>query len=173
MTPRRRSPKQSAATEPKNGTFANSVLLEDLRGQIKVIAEGLLDRPTRTELEVKFEHINEQFVHINDRFDANDKKLDARFDANETKLEARFDRIDERFDRNDERFDRIDQRFDANEAKFADFQNQIALLIDAAARQTREDIRSLRQDLANQSQASELRVLDRRVTVLEQQRVGG
>ena len=145
MTPRRRSPKPRAKTEPKNGTLSTGVLVEQFRSEMKVIAEGLLDRPTRTELEVKFEHINEQFVHINDRFDANDKKLDARFAANETKLEARF----------------------------ADFQNQVALLIDAAARQTREDIRSLRQDLANQSQASELRVLDRRVTVLEQQRVGG
>ena len=141
MTPRRRSPKPSAATEPKNGTFANSVLLEDLRGQIKVIAEGLLDRPTRTELAVKFDRIDEQFARIDDQF----AHVNERFDANEAKFDARF----------------------------AKLENQVALLIDAAARQTREDIRSLRQDLANQSQASELRVLERRVTVLEQQRVGG
>ena len=136
MTPRRRSPKPSAKPEPKNGTLATGVLVEQFRSEMKVIAEGLLDRPTRTELAVKFDRIDEKFAHIDDQFE--DSK-----------------------------------------ARFAKLENQIALLIDAViwtredSRQTREDIRSLRQDLANQSQASELRVLDRRVTVLEQQRVGG
>jgi septation ring formation regulator EzrA len=136
MTPRRRSPKPSAKTDPKNGTLATGVLVEQFRSEMKVIAEGLLDRPTRTELAVKFDRIDEKFAHIDDQFE--DSK-----------------------------------------ARFAKLENQIALLIDAVtwtredSRQTREDIRSLRQDLANQSQASELRVLDRRVTVLEQQRVGG
>ena len=136
MTPRRRSPKPSAKTEPKNGMLATGVLVEQFRSEMKVIAEGLLDRPTRTELAVKFDRIDEQFA-------------------------------------------RIDDQFEDSKARFAKLENQIALLIDAVtwtredSRQTREDIRSLRQDLANQSQASELRVLERRVTVLEQQRVGG
>ena len=147
MTPRRRSPKPSAKTDPKNGTLATGVLVEQFRSEMKVIAEGLLDRPTRTELAVKFDRIDEQFARIDDQF----AHVNERFDANEAKFDARF----------------------------AKLENQIALLIDAVtwtredSRQTREDIRSLRQDLANQSQASELRVLERRVTVLEQQRVGG
>jgi hypothetical protein len=149
MTPRRRSPKPSAATEPKNGTLATEqgVLLEDLRGQQRGLAEAILDRPTRRELKEDFARIDEKFARIDDQF----AHVNERFDANEAKFDARF----------------------------AKLENQVALLIDAVtwtredSRQTREDIRSLRQDLANQSQASELRVLERRVTVLEQQRVGG
>ena len=143
MTPRRRSPKPSAKTAPKNGTLATGVLVEQLRSEVRVIAEGLLDRPTRSELAVKFDHIDEQFAHINDRFDAN---------------EARFDRIDD--------------QFEESKARFAKLENQIALLVDAVT-WTRDHVRSLCQDAANQTQASELRVLERRVTVLEQQRVGG
>ena len=140
MTPRRRSPKPSAKTDPKNGTLATGVLVEQFRSEMKVIAEGLLDRPTRTELAVKFVRIDEQFARIDDQF----AHVNERFDANEAKFDARF----------------------------AKLENQVALLIDAVT-WTREHVRSLCQDAANQTQASELRVLDRRVTALEQQRVGG
>jgi hypothetical protein len=50
MTARRRPPKTRGTTEPEDGRLATGVLLEEIRGQLKVVIAAVQDRPTRGEL---------------------------------------------------------------------------------------------------------------------------
>ncbi len=58
MTARRRPPKSPAAKEPQNG-HAFAVVVEQLRSQLGVVAEAVLDRPTRSEVETQFAEVRE------------------------------------------------------------------------------------------------------------------
>ena len=54
-------------------------------------------------------YMNAGFDAVDQRFDQQDKYINARFDA----VDQRFEAVDERFDAVDQRFDAVDQRIDA------------------------------------------------------------
>ena len=66
---------RAARTTPKTDDYT-AVLLEELRGQLKVVIEALQDRVTKTELDARFDQVDARFDQVDARFD----QVDARFD---------------------------------------------------------------------------------------------
>jgi hypothetical protein len=87
MTARRRPPKKPGPTEPENGAHATGVVLEDIRGQMKVVIEAL--RGTATSVELR------------DLATRTETRMDLFSDAlrlTRAEVAARFDDVDKRFD---------------------------------------------------------------------------
>jgi hypothetical protein len=87
MTARRRPPKKPGPTEPENGAHATGVVLEDIRGQMKVVIEALRGTATSGELR--------------DLATRTETRMDLFSDAlrvTRAEVAARFDDVDKRFD---------------------------------------------------------------------------
>ena len=87
---------------PAIGAFAGVIVA--LVAVLQLVVVGPMNR--------RFDGINDRFddlrADINQRFDQQDKYMDARFDA----VDQRFKAVDQRFDTVDQRFEAVDQRFD-------------------------------------------------------------
>ena len=59
---------RAARTTPKTDDYT-AVLLEELRGQLKVVIEALQDRVTKTELDARFDQVDARFDQVDARFD--------------------------------------------------------------------------------------------------------
>ena len=72
------------------------------------------------------------------RFDDQDKYIDARFDAVDQRFDARFDAVDQRFDAVNQRFDDLDrsinQRFDVLTTQVAELRSLIVGIIERVSR---------------------------------------
>jgi methyl-accepting chemotaxis protein len=132
--------------------------VREMRGQMKVVIEALQDRPTRGELAEFRREVAE--VHGELRADLGDQRrqLNLVTDAVRT-LHQDVRRLVKRADANDTRADANDRRAEANEARADANEARMDTVI--------EELRGLRKDFANCAQASDLRLLEQRVTVLE------
>ena len=54
---------RAARTTPKTDDYT-AVLLEELRGQLKVVIEALQDRVTKTELDARFDQVDARFDRL-------------------------------------------------------------------------------------------------------------
>ena len=96
--------------------------------------------------------IHQRFEYINQRFDAQDKRIDdlkaemnQRFDAQDKHFNQRFDDqnryINQRFDAVDQRFDAVDQRFDAQDRRIEELAKDISELRKLSDRVSRNETR--------------------------------
>ena len=105
MTGRRRHPKEPGPTEPKNGDRGSGVVLEDIRGQMKVVLEALQGTATSRELRdlaIRTENIGNRVDLLSDALR-----------LTRAEVAARFDGVDQRFDGVDKRFDGVEQELRA------------------------------------------------------------
>jgi len=87
MTGRRRHPKEPGPTEPENGGHTTGVILEEIRGQMRVVIEALRGTATSGELR--------------DLATRTETRMDLFSDAlrvTRAEVAARFDDVDKRFD---------------------------------------------------------------------------
>ena len=70
------------------------------------------------------ERIGDLRADMNNRFDQQNKYIDARFTA----VDQRFDAVDQRFDAVDQRFDAVDQRFDAVDRRLGRLEDDVSEL---------------------------------------------
>ena len=82
-------------------------------------------RALRTEMESRFEQVDQRIdqfrAAVADRFDQVDtrfEQVDQRIDQFRAAVADRFDQVDQRFDQGDQRFDQVDQRFDQVDQRF-------------------------------------------------------
>ena len=82
-------------------------------------------RALRTEMESRFEQVDQRIdqfrAAVADRFDQVDtrfEQVDQRIDQFRAAVADRFDQVDQRFDQVDQRFDQVDQRFDQVDQRF-------------------------------------------------------
>ena len=87
MTARRRPPKKPGPTEPENGAHATGVVLEDIRGQMKVVIEALRGTATSGELR-----------HLATRTETRMDLFSDALRVTRAEVAARFDDVDKRFD---------------------------------------------------------------------------
>jgi len=109
------------------------ILLEDMRDDIKLIAEGVSG--LREEMDRRFEEVNKKFEQIDRRFE----QIDRRFEQ----IDRRFEQIDRRFEQSDAnfkaifkyqsgfsdevhgRFNQIDKRFDQLDSELAEIKEEL------------------------------------------------
>ena len=95
----------------------------ELLGQISGRLEALEteQRGMKSEMNQRFDAVDERFAGMDQRFDAVDERfagMDQRFDAVDERFAGmvqRFDAVDERFAGMVQRFDAVDERFDSLE----------------------------------------------------------
>ncbi len=73
--PRRTKQPRVPRTRSTNGGDYTAVLLEELRGQMKVVIEALQECVTKREFNARFEAIDARFEAMDARFDAVDDAL--------------------------------------------------------------------------------------------------
>jgi septation ring formation regulator EzrA len=155
MTARRRPPKKPGPTEPENGAHATGVVLEDIRGQMKVVIEALRGTATSGELRDLATRTETRMDLFSDALRVTRAEVAARFDD----VDKRFDDVDKRFDGVDKRFDDVDKRFDGVDKRFDG--------VDKRFDDVERELRAVRQDVARQAQGSEIKGLEQRITVVE------
>jgi hypothetical protein len=88
MTARRRPPKKPGPTEPENGAHATGVVLEDIRGQMKVVIEALRGTATSGELRDLATRTETRMDLFSDALRVTRAEVAARFDDVERELRA-------------------------------------------------------------------------------------
>ena len=86
-------------------------------GAILTFTHFFVVTPLRTESETLRREMNQRFDAQDKRIDGLEAEMNQRFDAQDKSINQRFDAVDQRFDAVDQRFDTQDKRIDGLEAE--------------------------------------------------------
>ena len=95
------------------------ILLEDMRDDIKLIAEGVSG--LREEMDRRFEEVNKKFEQIDRRFE----QIDRRFEQSDANFKAIFKYQSGFSDEVHGRFNQIDKRFDQLDSELAEIKEEL------------------------------------------------
>ena len=102
------------------------ILLEDMRDDIKLIAEGVSG--LREEMDRRFEEVNKKFEQIDRRFEQMDRRfeqMDERFEQSDANFKAIFKYQSGFSDEVHGRFNQIDKRFDQLDSELAEIKEEL------------------------------------------------
>ena len=84
----------------------------------EMIEQDLSDLARRSEVNLRFDQMDERFIAQDRAIEARFDRVDEQFAAQDRVTNARFDGIDKQFDGIDKQFDGIDKQFDAIQKQF-------------------------------------------------------